>query len=71
VRFEPLAEVSYGHIDKVGGGLFDVSQLYGRNHFWSFSIGVRVAAGDEMHRMGRYGVAEDRDMMQGMKHHHE
>jgi hypothetical protein len=71
VRVNPLAEVSYGHIGKVGGGLFDVSQLYGRDHFWSFSLGLRVAAGGEMHRMGRYGVAEDGHMMPGMSHHDE
>jgi hypothetical protein len=71
VKIEPLAEISHGHIDKVGGGLFDVSQLYGRNRFWSFSLGLRVAAGDEMHRMGRYGVAENGGMMSAMKHDHE
>ena len=57
VRVRPLAEVSYGRIAKVGGGLFSVDELYGRGHFWSVSVGLRVGAGAAMPRMGRYGAA--------------
>jgi len=71
VRVQPLAEISRGYIGKVGGGLFDVTDLYGRDRFWSFSLGFRLATGAEMHRMGRYGVAEEPGMMPGMGHHHE
>ena len=71
LRVQPLAEVSYGQISKVGGGLFDVIELYGRDRFWSVSAGLRLAAGGEMHRMGRYGVAEDEGMVPGMQHPQE
>jgi hypothetical protein len=43
----------------VGGGIFDVSSFYGKQSFWSVSIGVRLSGGMRMHRMGRYGVAQD------------
>jgi hypothetical protein len=39
--------------------LFDVVGVYGRDHVWSFSLGVRVSAGMTMHRMGRYGAAAE------------
>jgi hypothetical protein len=57
-ELRPLAEVTYGRIAKVGGGLFEVDQLYGRKHFWAAALGVRMSAGAPMHRMGRYGAAE-------------
>jgi hypothetical protein len=56
---EPLVEVGYAGVAKVGGGIVDVEQLYGRTHIWSLTLGVRVAAGRTMPRMGRYGAAED------------
>jgi hypothetical protein len=59
VRVDPLAEVAYSKVTTVGGGLFDVAGLYGRDHIWSLSLGVRIAAGTPMHRMGRYGAATD------------
>jgi hypothetical protein len=71
VRLEPLAEISHGRISKVGGGLFNVTDLYGKNRFWSFSVGLRIAAGGAMHRMGRYGAVEDPGMTPSMEHHHE
>jgi len=64
----PLAELSYGRIAKVGGGIFNVEQLYGGNDFWSLSLGARISAGGGLHRMGRYGAASgaERD---AMEHH--
>jgi len=59
----PIVEVEYARIAKVGGGLFDVVGLYGRDHVWSFTLGVRIAAGAPMHRMGRYGAAEEMESM--------
>lgn len=53
----PLVEASYGRIGKVGGGLFDVEQVYGREHFWSLTLGLRFGYGGGPHRMGRYGAA--------------
>lgn len=67
VRLSPLLEVSYGKIHPVGGGVFDVESLYGQDHFWSLSVGVRVGAGMSMHRMGRYGSLEESEM----SHHHD
>ncbi|MGN6393731.1 MAG: hypothetical protein ACTHM9_16005 [Gemmatimonadales bacterium] len=59
VRIDPLAEVAYSRVTTVGGGLFDVVGFYGQDHVWSLSLGVRVAAGMTMHRMGRYGAAAE------------
>jgi hypothetical protein len=57
VVVQPLVEVSYGRITKVGGGLIDVRQLYGKESFWSWTLGLRVGFGGGVHRMGRYGAA--------------
>ena len=62
----PLVEVSYGRIAEVGGGLFDVRQAYGRESFWSWTLGIRLGYGGGPHRMGRYGAAAEN----GMPHHH-
>lgn len=64
-RFDlrPVVEVGYARVAKVGAGLFDVAGLYGRSHIWSLTLGVRVAAGASMHRMGRYGAAEETGSM--------
>ncbi len=55
----PFVEVSYGRMADVGGGIFDTRAFYGRGSFWSLGIGVRLNPGMRMHRMGRYGVAQD------------
>ena len=44
-RVRPLAEVSYGHVATVGGGVFDVEELYGGSHFWSLALGVAAQGG--------------------------
>jgi hypothetical protein len=66
----PLVEVTYASVAKVGGGLVDVADLYGRDHIWTVTIGVRIAAGMTMHRMGRYGAAES-DGATTMDRHHQ
>jgi hypothetical protein len=53
----------------VGGGLIDVEDLYGGADLWSLAVGVRLSAGGAMHRMGRYGAAEDDTDMRGMTMH--
>jgi hypothetical protein len=74
VRVEPLVELSFGRIRRVGGGLFDPASFYGKTSFWSISAGVRLDLGMPMHRMGRYGVAQDTaagsTMSQHGKHEH-
>jgi hypothetical protein len=57
VVIQPVVELSLGRIAKVGGGLFDVRQLYGKESFWSWTLGMRVEFGGGIHRMGRYGAA--------------
>jgi len=59
----PVVEVGYARIAKVGGGLFDVVDLYGRNHIWSLTLGLRIVGGAPMHRMGRYGAAGESEPM--------
>lgn len=55
----PFIELSYGRMAGVGGGLFDVKSFYGKTSFWSLSLGARLSLGMPLHRMGRYGVAQD------------
>lgn len=64
---EPFVELTYGRMVEVRGGLFDVRSFYGKDSFWSVSLGVRLSLGTRMHRMGRYGVAVD----SGKGHHNE
>ena len=64
----PLVELGYARIAKVGGGLFDVTGVYGRDHIWSVTLGVRILGGAPMHRMGRYGAVEQDE---GMTMRHE
>jgi hypothetical protein len=37
--------------------VFDPAAFYGRTQLWTVNLGLRLAAGTGMHRMGRYGVA--------------
>lgn len=53
---EPFGEVSLGRARKVGGGVFSIEGLYGRETFEALSVGIRLTAGGPMHRMGRYGL---------------
>jgi hypothetical protein len=66
LALRPVIEIAYARIGKVGGGLFDVDDVYGRDRVWSLSVGLRVLTGTPMRRMGRYGAAED-----AMGHHHQ
>jgi hypothetical protein len=65
----PLAELSYGRIANTGSGLFDAQSFYGKTSFWSVSVGARLSLGMPLHRMGRYGVAQDTANPRGMGHH--
>ena len=56
---EPMLEASLGRMQSAGGGLFDAEGFYGKTSFWTISAGLRVSLGAPMHRMGRYGVAQD------------
>jgi hypothetical protein len=67
----PLAELSYGRMADVGGGLFDVRSFYGKTSFWSVSLGARLRLGIPLHRMGRYGVAQDTAPNSSGRHHEQ
>jgi hypothetical protein len=65
----PFIELSYGRITEVGGGLFDVRAFYGKPSFWSVGAGIRLNVGQPVHRMGRYGVAQNRTNAGQPEHH--
>jgi hypothetical protein len=65
----PFLELSYGRMADVGGGLFDVQSFYGKTSFWSVSLGARLSIGLPLHRMGRYGVAQDTASEVNGRHH--
>jgi hypothetical protein len=55
----PFLELSYGRMADVGGGIFEVRSFYGKTSFWSLTVGARMNLGMRLHRMGRYGVAQN------------
>jgi hypothetical protein len=57
LRYAPFVEGSWIGIAKVGGGVFVPTTFYGRDHGASITVGVRLAIGMPMHRMGRYDMA--------------
>jgi hypothetical protein len=65
----PFVETSYGRVAEVSGGLFDPELFYGKTSFWSLSIGARLNFGVPLHRMGRYGVAQNTANWMGKGHH--
>lgn len=58
-RFEltPIVEASIGRIRALTPDSFDPELFYGRDTFWTVSLGVRIGWGARLHRMGRYGAA--------------
>ena len=69
VSAHPFVELSYGRMADVGGGLFDTRSFYGKTSFWSVSLGARLSLGLPLHRMGRYGVAQDTADPRARRHH--
>jgi hypothetical protein len=65
----PFIEASYGRIASVGGGVFDPESFYGKSSFWSVTVGARFSMGMALHRMGRYGVAQNTAPAMDMAHH--
>jgi hypothetical protein len=68
----PFVELSHGRVADVGGGLFDARSFYGETSFWAVSVGARLDLGMRLHRMGRYGVAQDTadTAERGQREHH-
>jgi hypothetical protein len=56
VRYAPFVEGAWIGIARVGGGVFDPTTFYGREHGASITVGIRLAIGMTMHRMGRYDM---------------
>lgn len=54
---EPFVEGSLAQVASVEAGVFDPVAFYGDDQIWSLTLGVRLAWGQRLHRMGRYGVA--------------
>ena len=67
VRVEPLAELSVGSIAPLAGA-FEIDPFYGDDHWWGWTLGLRLSGGGPMHRMGRYGAAQAPDFE--VDHHH-
>ena len=56
LRAEAIGEVAWAGVAS-REGVFDPAAFYGRTQLWTVNLGLRLAAGAGMHRMGRYGVA--------------
>jgi hypothetical protein len=65
----PFFELSYGSIASGTAGLFDPESFYGKKSFWSVTVGARLNLGMALHRMGRYGVAQDTAPGMDTTHH--
>jgi hypothetical protein len=65
----PFVELSHGSVADGGGGVFNPESFYGKASFWSLSVGARLSVGMPMHRMGRYGVAQDTAAETTEEHH--
>jgi hypothetical protein len=57
LRYAPFVEASWIGIARVGGGVFDPQVFFGRTRGVALTLGIRLATGMRMHRMGRYGTA--------------
>jgi hypothetical protein len=57
LTFVPFVEMSRLGVHQTEGVVFDPPAFYGDEVQWSFSLGLRVAAGIRHARAGRYGVA--------------
>jgi hypothetical protein len=57
LRYAPFVEGLWIAVAPVGGGVFDPATFYGRERGAAVTVGVRLAAGMGLHRMGRYEPA--------------
>ena len=57
LRIAPAIEASFGRVESETPVSFDPAAFYGRDTFWTLSLGVRLGWGARLHRMGRYGAA--------------
>jgi len=54
---EPFAEAARSRVSEITGAIFDPLEFYGSTSLWNLSLGIRVRAGVQHARMGRYGAA--------------
>lgn len=54
-----LLEVSRAQVTRIEGIAIDPETFYGDSTIWTVSVGLRLAIGAGLHRMGRYGVAAE------------
>ena len=54
---EPFAEAARSGVSEITGAIFDPLEFYGSTSLWNLSLGIRVRAGVQHARMGRYGAA--------------
>ena len=64
LRAAPFVEAAWAHVGERERGLFERERMYGGSSVRSLSAGVRLDAGHEHTRMGRYGIALVRDPAQ-------
>jgi hypothetical protein len=57
VRAGPFVEIARLTADRTTAALFDPSRFYGATAMWRVDAGLRIAAGHQHGRMGRYGTA--------------
>src|SRR5699024_9853997 len=43
VAVEPLVEVGFARVAKVGGGIFEPAAVYGRDRIWTLALGIRLS----------------------------
>src|SRR5690348_4440642 len=68
VHAGPFVEVARLTADRTSAALFDPARFYGATAMWRIEAGVRVAAGHEHARMGRYGAAITPSSITGHDH---
>lgn len=56
LTLQPFVEGTFGHVSKVGAGVFDPAAFYGNDRVGALNVGVMVGWGMRGHRMGRYGA---------------
>jgi hypothetical protein len=54
---EPFVEAARSRVSEITGSIFDPLEFYGSTTLWNLSFGLRIRAGMQHTRMGRYGAA--------------
>jgi hypothetical protein len=65
VHGAPFVEVARLAVDRTSAALFDPARFYGATAMWRVDLGLRIGAGRQHARMGRYGAAQPPTMHEG------